>query len=171
MSTYEQFPNQYTHGVTSKFSDLEDDDLNYEVPTLSTSKYYSTQELAKLKISKQFNIFHTNINGLENKFEILHEFITNATYDFDIIGITETSQKCTENFISNVSINNYNLYTTSSNSIRGGSAIYIKDNLDNFERNDLKSQSDEFEAVWVEIKNKNSKNIICGCIYRHPHHE
>ena len=24
------------------------------------------------------------------------------------------------------------------------------------------------EAVWVEIKNKNSKNIICGCIYRHP---
>ena len=102
--------------------------------------------MAKLKISKQFNIFHTNINGLENKFEILHEFITNATYDFDIIGITETSQKCNENFISNVSINNYNLYATSSNSIRGSSAIYIKDNLDNFERNDLKSQSDEFEA-------------------------
>ena len=84
--------------MTSKFSDLEDDDLNYELPTLSTSKYYSTQELAKLKISKQFNIFHTNINGLENIFEILHEFITNATYDFDIIGITETSQKCKENF-------------------------------------------------------------------------
>ena len=61
MSTYEQFPNQYTYGVTSKFSDLEDDDLNYKLPSLSTSKYYSTQELAKLKISKQFNIFHTNI--------------------------------------------------------------------------------------------------------------
>ena len=24
------------------------------------------------------------------------------------------------------------------------------------------------EAVWIEIKNKNSKNIVCGCIYRHP---
>ena len=23
--------------------------------------------------------------------------------------------------------------------------------------------------AWVETKNKNSKNIICGCIYRHPH--
>ena len=31
MSTYEQFPNQYTYDVTSKFSDLEDDDLNYKI--------------------------------------------------------------------------------------------------------------------------------------------
>jgi len=25
--------------------------------------------------------------------------------------------------------------------------------------------------VWVEISNKNSKNIVCGCIYRHPHYD
>ena len=28
---------------------------------------------------------------------------------------------------------------------------------------------DEFESVWIEIKNKKSKNIICRSIYRHPH--
>ena len=37
---------------------------------------------------------------------ILHEFITNASYDFDKFGITETSQKCNENFTNNISINN-----------------------------------------------------------------
>ena len=80
--------------MASKFSDL-GDDINDELPT---------QELAKLKIPNQFNIFHTNLNGLENKFEILHGFITNASYDFDIVGITETSRKCNENFTNNVSI-------------------------------------------------------------------
>ena len=33
----------------------------------------------------------------------------------------------------------------------------------------LKSFESEFESVWIEIKNKKSKNIICGSIYRHPH--
>ena len=28
---------------------------------------------------------------------------------------------------------------------------------------------DHFESVWIEIKNKSSKNIIVGSIYRHPH--
>ena len=26
----------------------------------------------------------------------------------------------------------------------------------------------DFESVWIEIKNQNSKNIVCGCVYRHP---
>ena len=26
-----------------------------------------------------------------------------------------------------------------------------------------------FEAVWIEIKNEKNKNIVCGCLYRHPH--
>ena len=37
------------------------------------------------------------------------------------------------------------------------------------ERNDLNVNNAEFESAWIEIKNKNSKNIICGSIYRHPH--
>ena len=37
-----------------------------------------------------------------------------------------------------------------------------------YERNDLKIQIDCFESIWIEIKNKNNKNILCGCLYRHP---
>ena len=32
----------------------------------------------------------------------------------------------------------------------------------------LKKIDDCFEAVWVEINVDKAKNIICGCIYRHP---
>ena len=36
------------------------------------------------------------------------------------------------------------------------------------ERTDLYIRNDDFEAIWLEIKNNKSKNIICGYIYRHP---
>ena len=52
--------------------------------------------------------------------------------------------------------------------MKGGTAIYVNRDYDSFERSELKVQTDLFESVWVEIKNKSSKNIICGCIYRHP---
>ena len=36
------------------------------------------------------------------------------------------------------------------------------------ERSDIKKQNDSLESTWIEIKNKNNKNILCGYIYRHP---
>ena len=54
---------------------------------------------------------------------------------------------------------------------KGGVAIYAKDKLNSLERADLKIQDIDFESTWIEIKNKTSKNIICGCIYQHPHHD
>ena len=47
--------------------------------------------------------------------------------------------------------------------------MYVSENVNSIERIDLNTSHDEFEGMWVEIKNKHSKNIICGCIYRHPH--
>ena len=29
-------------------------------------------------------------------------------------------------------------------------------------------QNIDFESVWIEIKNTNSKNIVCDRLYRHP---
>ena len=36
------------------------------------------------------------------------------------------------------------------------------------ERKDLKAQNEDYKSIWVEIKNKFSKNMVTGCIYRHP---
>ena len=50
----------------------------------------------------------------------------------------------------------------------GGGAIFVKDNLKVVERLDLKSNEESFEATWIELNCDKSKNIVCGCVYRHP---
>ena len=56
---------------------------------------------------------------------------------------------------------------TSKTSI-GCSGIYVKKNYDSILREDLNiSTQNGFESTWIEIKNKRSKNIICGYICRH----
>ena len=89
----------------------------------------------KLNTSKNFNIFHSNVNGLENKMDLLHEFLS-STSDFDVIAITETSQRNNEIFKNNVAIKGYNNYFTSSYSEKGGVAIYAKDKLNSLEHAD-----------------------------------
>ena len=90
---------------------------------------------------------------------------------FDIIAITETSHKNDEFFTTNVSIEGYKEFYTASHCSKGGEALFVNENYDIFERSDLKTQNDCFESVWVEIKNKRNKNILRGCIYRHPKHD
>ena len=50
-------------------------------------------------------------------------------------------------------------------------AIYVNKTFDTVERRDLNLNLNnaEFETTWIEIKTKNSKNIMHGNIYRHPH--
>ena len=56
----------------------------------SECNYYTAKEVQNLKTSTNPNIFHTNINGLQSKFDNLREFISNLSSDMDIIAITET---------------------------------------------------------------------------------
>ena len=69
----------------------------------------------------------------------------------------------------NISIEDYKIpFTTGSKFSKGGVAIYAKDNLNTTEHDDLIEINDSFEAIWIEINMVKTKNIICGCIYRHP---
>ena len=103
--------------------------------------------------------------------DFLHEFLPSTSSDFDVIAITETSQRNNDFLKINVAIKGYNNYFTSSFSEKGSVAICTKDKLNSFERTDLRQQNVDFVSIWIEIKNKNSKNIICGCLYRHPCHD
>ena len=52
-----------------------------------------------------------------------------------------------------------------------GVILYVNENLACNERKDLNAllyKSSELKSAFVEIINKNNKNTICGCIYRHP---
>ena len=62
------------------------------LPSNLNSKYYRVDEFQKLKIEKNFNIFHSNVNGLESKYNTLHTFLNGARTAMDVIAITETSE-------------------------------------------------------------------------------
>ena len=118
----------------AKYS-LPDPDL--DLPNLVNSKYHSVSEFQKLRIEKNFNIFHSNVNGLETKVGSLKTFIAGSKSALDILAITETTENDTDSFLANVKIDGCKppLHTPSLSG-KGGTAF------------------------WVEIKNKNSKNII-----------
>ena len=62
----------------------------------------------------------------------------------------------------------YNLHSQPSSSAAGGVALYTSKSLNAVKRTDLSVTNEEFETVWVEIKNIKSKNILCCCADRHP---
>ena len=54
-------------------------------------------------------------------------------------------------------------------SANGGALLYIRDTLNHKLRPDLNVEKEkDLESIFIEILQKTSKNIIIGCIYRHP---
>ena len=155
--------------VTSNFSSFPKPMEEASLPSNLNSKYHSVRDFQKLKIQKNFNIFHANVNGLESKFDTLETFLGGATSAMDVIAISETSENADHSFIKNVEIDGYKPpFHTETDSAKGGTALYINKDFDAFERTDIKAKTNLYESVWAEIKNKNSKTIVCGCIYRYP---
>ena len=156
-----------TQGLTKYVTNQYDIDDN--IVNNINSRYYSANEFKNMGTANSFNIIHSNLNGLENKIDDYHTFITNANNNIDVHCISETSQKENCPFNLNINIDGYrHPFTLGSRTARGGVAIYVRDEYNVNERNDLNLVNNSFEAVWVEIKNTKAKNILCGCIYKHP---
>ena len=62
------------------------------------------------------------------------------TFDLDIIAITETSHKSDNFFTSNVSLTGFKGFYTPSNSINGGTALYVKDIMKHLKEMILKAK-------------------------------
>ena len=168
MNILNKLPSINTESTISNIS-LQSADVEENLPNMINSKYYHIDEFQNVSKSQQFKLFHTNINGLSCHFDELHNMLTQTNSDFDVINITETSENKDSSFPTNISLNGYKYpYTTSSKFFKGGVAIYIKDCFTSFKRENLCQSNDQFETVWVEINQENSKNILLGCIYRHP---
>ena len=73
MRFLESLPTVEIINEATKFSFMSSNDASIELPSKSCSKYYSVNDFQLLNISNNFNIFHTNINGLESKLDILNE--------------------------------------------------------------------------------------------------
>ena len=79
MKFLESLPNAQTVIESTKFSKSVPSDINSEIPNNTNSKYYSVEEYQKVKNLDNFNIFHTNINGLFSKCDNLHEFLSSVS--------------------------------------------------------------------------------------------
>ena len=126
MKALENLPNYEILSKASDFNSLKQADVNKNIITNINSRYYPAREFKKMNNENSFNIFHTNINGLEHKFDLLHNFINSLELDIDLISRSETSQKEERNFDISITMDGYRLpFSTGSKISRGGVAIYV----------------------------------------------
>ena len=162
-------PSYETHSRLSKLPNLQDFDIDENFIHIINSHYFSSSELSKLpKARNDFSLFHMNLRSLSLHYDELCSLLVELKLPFDILGITETEEQWGKGFLTNVSLNGYDVYSQPSKSSAGGSAIYVRSNLCHRLRPDLSALGEEFETVWVKIENNESKNILCCCAYWHP---
>ena len=88
--------------------------------------------------------------------------------NLDVIGVSDIWHSSDNPISSNVDIQGYTFVKTTSVTQNGGVGLYIRDSLTYNPCIDLDSCTNDFETVWVEINNKNDKNFLICCVYRHP---
>ncbi len=110
-----------------------------------------------------------NVRSLSLHFDELISTLATLKISFDVIGVSETWNSYENPIKLNVEIPGYSSFPYQSHSQNCGVALYVKSGLIQMPRLDLsKENSDfDFEAVWVEVENKNGKNYLFCCLYWH----
>ena len=154
------------------FKEIDQIKITNNTNITNESLYYTVSELnSKTQKSKQNNLsaLHLNIGSLGLHIDELDTLTKLVDNNFDFIGISET--KITKNTppTINIELENYNTEHCPTESSKGGSLLYISKKYDYKVRKDLSLyKCKELESIFVEILNPKRKNIIVGCIYKHP---
>ena len=139
--------------------------------TQINSQYYDISEFNQINHNKEasFNLIHTNLASIAKHHDDLQLTLSLLKTKFDVIGITEHKIK-KDTQISNIDIPGYQPFVFDcSDTSHGGTGFYIKNSIVFNRRDDLKFYSPgDFESTFIEIIFPNKKNMIIGCIYRHP---
>ena len=113
--------------------------------------------------------FHLNISSLPYHFLELHTLLATSEIELDIIGITESGLKSNKSHLTSETLPNYNIEHCPTDGLNGGVLLFIKEDIIYKKRNDLKIvKSKMLESIFIEIINPSTKNLIVGCICRHP---
>ena len=84
----------------------------------------------------------------------------------DIISISES--KINENTSANLNIPGYAFVNINPKTQAGGVALYVSNDLEFPRRSDLDISGDGIESCWKELARTAQKNVVIGCVYRHP---
>ncbi len=127
-----------------------------------------------LNIKNDFSIIHTNICSLLKHSEDIDQLLVSLDHRFNVIALTETwhSSK-NDKAIKDIVLDGYQPYHgTQGSTLKGGCGFSVTESLKFKPRTEFDTQveniNSEFEASWIEIVNEKQKNILLGCIYRHP---
>ena len=127
--------------------------------------------LKKIDLPSSFGLFHANIASLNKHIDDLKLILTRLKYKFDVIGISEHKILKGTSPSRNIDIPGYETFIFEpTETTHGGTGFYIKkDAVDYVIREDLQINSPgDFESMFIEIQFTGKKNLIIGCIYRHP---
>ena len=137
------------------------------------NKYYTPTEfnnaLNELRTKKQNLYMHLNISSLSYHHLEIYNLISDMKIKLKIIGISESRLQKSKQHTTNISLPNYVYEHTPTESSKEGTLLYLDKNLKYKLRKDLNIyQKGMIESTFVEIINKNEKNMVSGCIYKHP---
>ena len=158
---------EITSGLTN-LPNLEDYDIDEHLPSNVNSSYHTPQDFTLDTSTNDLLLFHTNIRSLSFHFDELLSTLSNLKINFDVIGVSETCNSFDNPTKTNVEIPGYSYFPSQSHTQNGGVALYVKSGFTPIPRPDLCMDSTDFESVWVEVDNKQGKNYLFCCVYRHP---
>ena len=150
-------------------TDFSDDS---DITQLLDCKYFDIESFNIQKFdNNKFFLLHLNIGSLGAHKDELESILSMLSFKFDAIGISETKIK--KDVIPNFDINirGYTPFSTPTLASKGGVLLYIADKHDCKPRKDLEKivyKDHVLESSFAEIVVPTKKNIILGCIYRHP---
>ena len=116
-------------------------------------------------------ILHTNLASINKYHDDLSTVLSLLKPEIHVIGISEHKIHSNDtNNTRNINLEGYHPFVFDpTETTHGGTGFYIKDSLVFKKRDDLKFNSScTHESTFIEIILPNKKNIILGCIYRHP---
>ena len=118
-------------------------------------------------ISPTYNLYiHMNISSIQYHINDLRDLVESWLNKPKIIGITECRLRKNRKVLSNVDLNDYSFEFTTTKSTKGGTLIYIQNDLRYNISKDLNLyRGKELESTFIEIikPNVRNKNKIIGC--------
>ena len=107
-SLLKTLPTFETQSKLTNLPNMNDFDIDENLPSSINSKYYSLNDLNKVKVTKEsLSFHHTNIRSLSKHLDELHTQLSMLNTVFDVIGISESKQQVGKDQILNTQIKGY----------------------------------------------------------------
>ena len=168
--------NWYAH--TCSFEDDPGENHMFRHEIKPNFHYYDVGDFRKTRQTwnqnNSMSIFHTNISSLQANVDKLEDLLTDLSWNFNVIALSETwnDEKNISNFTSPI-IDGYHPYLgITGSSLKGGCGLYVSDVLSPIPRTDLhfkiEDKNSQCESYWIELNTESGPNTIIGVVYRHP---